>query len=255
MTCEVNRRKAMQLGAAGAGALMAGTRVAQAEKKSGGTLRIGISGGNTVDTFDGATMTDAFMQCAGSGLVFDCLTEVKPDGSLGGELAESWEASADAATWTFKLRDAEFHNGKTVTPEDIMASLNHHAGEKSKSAAKPIVAPIEEMNKLDDKTIRMKLKEGNADFPYLLSDYHILIYPGDDIAGAIEKGIGTGAYKLDNFDPGVRCSATKYENDYRGDERGNFDSVEMIGITTARRGSTRSPPARSMSSTRSSRKS
>jgi len=229
MTFELNRRKALQLGAVGAGALAAGVRPASAEKKQGGHLKIGISGGNTVDTLDGATTTDAFGQCITQGTVFDSLTEVNPDGSLGGELAESWEASADAATWTFKLRDAEFHNGKTLTPEDVMASLRHHAGEKSKSAAKPIVEPIEEMTKLDDKTIRFKLKNGNADFPYLLSDYHLLIYPGDDIAGAIEKGIGTGAYKLENFEPGVRAMATKNENDYRTD-RGYFESVEYVGI-------------------------
>ena len=229
MTFELNRRKAMQLGAVGAGALAGGLRAAPAKAKQGGNLRIGISGGNTVDTLDGATHTDAFMQCLCSGTVFDCLTEVKADGSLGGELAESWEASADATTWTFKLRDAEFHNGKTVTPEDVIASLNHHAGEDSKSAAKPIVSPIEEMKKMDSKTIRFKLKNGNADFPYLLSDYHLLMYPGDDIAGAIEKGIGSGAYKLENFEPGVRASATKNTNDYR-DDRGNFESVEFVGI-------------------------
>ena len=230
MSLQFNRRKALQLGAAGAGALMASAHGAMAaEKKTGGTLRVGISGGNTVDTLDGATHTDAFMQCLCSGTVFDCMTEVKADGSLGGELAESWEASADAATWTFKLREAEFHNGKTVTPEDIMASLMHHAGEDSKSAAKPIVAPIDEMKKLDERTVRFTLKEGNADFPYLLSDYHILIYPGDNMEEAIAKGIGSGAYKLDSFEPGVRATCSKNPNDYR-DDRGNFDSIEYIGI-------------------------
>ena len=34
-------------------------------------------------------------------------------------LAESWEVSNDSKTITFKLRDATFHNGQPVTPEDI----------------------------------------------------------------------------------------------------------------------------------------
>jgi len=93
MTYELNRRKALQLGAVGAGAIAAGVGASPAKAKQGGHLRIGISGGNTVDTLDGATHTDAFMQCLCSGTVFDCLTEVKADGTLGGELAESWEAS------------------------------------------------------------------------------------------------------------------------------------------------------------------
>ena len=58
------------------------------------------------------------------------LTEVAADGSLVGELAESWEASADASVWTIKLRQGvEYHSGKTVTAEDVVASINYHRGD------------------------------------------------------------------------------------------------------------------------------
>ncbi|MGI9336139.1 MAG: ABC transporter substrate-binding protein [Gammaproteobacteria bacterium] len=44
----------------------------------------------------------------------------KPEGSL----ATSWEVSADARTWTFRLReDAEFHSGNPVTAEDVVYSF------------------------------------------------------------------------------------------------------------------------------------
>jgi len=60
------------------------------------------------------------------------------------ELAESWGSSADAKVWTFKLRKGvEFHNGKTLTSEDVLFSINHHLGEKSQSGAKGILASIE----------------------------------------------------------------------------------------------------------------
>ena len=44
--------------------------------------------------------------------------------------------SGVAKTWTMKIRQGvEFHNGKTVTPEDVVATLERHSDEKSKSGA------------------------------------------------------------------------------------------------------------------------
>ncbi|NIU59581.1 MAG: peptide ABC transporter substrate-binding protein, partial [Phycisphaerae bacterium] len=61
--------------------------------------------------------------------------EVDYKGEAIPELAESWEASPDAAKWTFKLRKGvEFHNGKTMDAEDVVYSFNLHRGE-TKSAA------------------------------------------------------------------------------------------------------------------------
>ena len=41
-----------------------------------------------------------------------------------GDLAESWETSADGLTYTFKLRDANWHDGQPVTADDIVFSLD-----------------------------------------------------------------------------------------------------------------------------------
>lgn len=228
MTIKLSRRKAIQLGA---GVLMmgAGGAIVAETPKRGGTLRIGVSGGNTVDVLDSVAHGDAFMQCLASGTIFDCLTKVTSDGVLAGELAESWEATGDAKTWTFKLREAEFHNGKSFSADDVIASIQHHMGENSESVAKPLVSPIEKMTKLDPRTVQFRLAQGNADFPFLMSDYHLLMYPSDDMAGAMQKGTGTGAYVLEDFEPGVRASATRNTNDYR-DDRGYFDAVQYIGI-------------------------
>ncbi|MGI9464547.1 MAG: ABC transporter substrate-binding protein, partial [Aestuariivirgaceae bacterium] len=62
--------------------------------------------------------------------------------------------------------------------------------------------------------------------------YHILVFPAGMKDEAFSKGIGTGAYMLENFDPGVITVAKKNPNDYRSD-RGHFDSVEMIAMNDA----------------------
>ena len=97
-----------------------------------------------------------------------------------------------------------FHNGKAFGADDVIASLNMHVAEGAKSAAKPIVSAITEMKKMGDHQVQMTLAAGNADFPFLLSDYHICMYPAGQVDEAIAKGIGTGLYKVESFDPGVR---------------------------------------------------
>jgi len=230
MPLKMNRRTLLKATAATALVTSTGAALAGSHgPKMGGTLRLGLSGGNTTDSWDGRTHSDVFMQVCAMGSVFDCLTEVAPDGSIRGELAESWSASADAKTWTFKLRQGvTFHNGKAFGADDVIASLNMHVAEGAKSPAKPIVGAVTEMKKVNDHEVSFTLANGNADFPALLSDYHILIYPAGMIDEAIRKGIGTGAYMVQAFDPGVRAMLVRNPNAHR---KVFFDAVEAISIT------------------------
>ena len=228
----ISRRGLLKTGAA-AGILAATGAHAgsHATPKRGGTLRIGLNGANTSDSWDSRTHSDAFMINLGHGSVFDTLTQVAANGDLIGELAESWEATPDAKTWTFMLRKGvTFHNGKAFGADDVIESLNMHVSEDSKSAAKPIVANVAEMKKLDDHTVQMVLNAGNADFPFLLSDYHICIFPAGQIEEAIAKGIGTGLYKVESFDPGVRAVLSRVDGHYKDGKEGWFDSIEAIAI-------------------------
>ena len=230
---QISRRGLLKSGIA-AGVLSATGMPLRAAPKKGGRLRLGIAGANTSDSWDGRTHSDSFMIMCAHGAVFDCLTEVGADGQLKGELAESWEASADAKTWTFKLRKGvTFHSGKPFGADDVIASLEMHTAEGAKSAAKPIVSAISEMKKISDHEIQMTLEAGNADFPFLLSDYHILMFPAGEIDEAIASGNGTGLYKVESFDPGVRFVGKRVESHYKDGEAGFFDELEVIAINDA----------------------
>ena len=129
----ISRRGLLRSGAA-AGVLAASGLPLRAQAKRGGTLRLGLAGANTSDSWDGRTMSDTFMATLGQGAVFDCLTEVSAGGELVGELVESWEASSDAKTWTFNLRQGvTFHNGKSFGADDVIESLQMHVAEGAKS--------------------------------------------------------------------------------------------------------------------------
>ena len=225
----ISRRGLLKTGAA-AGVLGLTGLPLRAQTR-GGKLTAGLSGANTSDSWDSRTHSDLFMIASAQGAVFDSLTEVAADGTLKGELAESWEASADAKVWTFNLRQGvTFHNGKSFGADDVIASLQMHVEEGAKSAAEPIVSAIVDMQKMSDSQVQLTLASGNADLPYLLSDYHILMFPAGQIEEAIANGIGTGLYQVQSFDPGVRMVATRYPNHYKGDSAGFFDEIEYIAI-------------------------
>ena len=223
------RRRFLQTGTAGAAALALPIRFARAAKK-GGVMRMGKGHGGTHDSLDPATHENGFTIAMTHGYN-NYLTEVAGDGSLVGQLAESWEASADAATWTFQLRKGvTYHNGREVTAEDVVASINHHRGEDSKSAAKPIVSPVTDIKADGKHTAVFTLSAGNADFPFIVSDYHLPIMPSEGGKADWQSGIGTGAYKIKSFEPGVRIDLEKYA-DYWDSGRGHFDAIQMITIT------------------------
>ena len=212
-------------------------KVEAATPKKGGRLRVGLTGGATTDVLDPGQILDLYMIHLQFGQLRNGLTEVASDGSLTPELAESWDASPDAKTWSFNIRKGvEFHNGKSLTSNDVVASLNHHLGEDSKSAAKGILSGIVSVKADGKHNVIVELSGGDADFPFLMTDYHLGICPANS-DGSIDwqSGIGTGGYILKTNDPGVRSLTTRNPN-YWKTGRAYFDEVEItqIGDSTAR---------------------
>ena len=118
-------------------------------------------------------MTDAMMYNI-NWQIRNCLVEIDYRGQLVPELAESWEVSDDATEWVFKLRKGiEFSNGKTLDVEDAIASINLHRGEGSKSGAAGVLAGVEKILADGKDKVVFNLKSGDADFPFILSDYHL----------------------------------------------------------------------------------
>jgi peptide/nickel transport system substrate-binding protein len=239
-TGKLDRREFIKrAGALGLAAPFAASLLSQsvhaAMPKKGGRFVHGTGHGQTTDSLDPAAHENGFMQ----NLVFtyaNHLFEVDNTGKLVPELAESFEASKDAKTWVIKLRKGvEFHNGKSLTAEDVISSLNHHRGEDSKSAGKSLLDALVEMKKTGPHEVTFKLSAGNADFPFILSDYHFAIFP--DFNGAMDwqAGFGTGGYIIERFEPGVRATFKRNPNYFKSN-RAHFDEVELISLvdTTAR---------------------
>ncbi len=207
------------------------SRAARAQPRRGGTFKLGISHGATTDSMDPGLYPDPFTGIALWGALSNSLTEVDAKGSVIPDLAESFESSESASKWVFRLRKGvQFHNGKAVTAQDVVASMLHHRGETSKSAAKTLLAPIKNLKADGAETVIFELDGGNADFPYYLSDSHLPIMPAkDDGTADWQSGIRTGAYVLEKFEPGVSATLNRNPNYFKSD-RGWFDRVECLSI-------------------------
>jgi peptide/nickel transport system substrate-binding protein len=208
-----------------AGVLAASGVPLQAQSR-GGLLRLGLSGASESDSWDPRTHRGTFMRVAGQGAVHDCLTEIAASGELTGELAESWESGPDARVWTITLRrGVTFHDGSPLTPEDVLASLHWHRGALSPAA--PIVAQIKDMRSPGPGQVQITLAAPNADFPFLLSDPHLVIAP----AGRMTAGIGTGLYRVETFVPGESARLARVASHYKDGRAGWFDAIELVALS------------------------
>ncbi|MDA7964731.1 ABC transporter substrate-binding protein [Ruegeria sp.] len=231
---KLTRREFMGKAAAlGVSAAMASTMFADAARaagpKKGGDLKFGLFGGEATNSLDPATYASSVPQTNGKQFG-DLLVDVAGDGSVETVLAESFEGSADAKVWTFKIRKGvEFHNGKTLTSEDVLKTMQRHSDENSKSGALGIMKGIESM-KADGDNFQITLASPNADLPYLMADYHLIIQPDGGLDNPA-AGIGTGPYKMEVDEPGVRHMYTKFDNYWNDDA--HFDSVEVVAINDA----------------------
>jgi peptide/nickel transport system substrate-binding protein len=231
---KVSRRDFIQLGLA-AGLTVAAAdalfvTAVRAEPKKGGSARIGLAHGATTDNLDPGTWPDTFTQCVFWGACANSLTQVDHKGDIQPDLAESFEPADGAKKWVFKLRrGSTFHDGKDVTSDDVVASFRHHMGEGSKSAAKSLLAAVGDISGDGPETVIFTLKEANADFPYIASDYHIPIIKAKDGGADWQSGIYTGPFILGDWQPGVRGKVKRTPN-YFHEGKPYFDEVEFIAI-------------------------
>lgn len=210
----LSRRAFLKSGAAGSVALALPASMAWgATPKKGGTLRVGLGAGSTNDPIDPGLYESNFTVAMTHGYN-GYLTQVATDGSLAPSVAESWETNEGATLWTFSIRKGvEFHDGRKVTAKDVIASLNHHRGDDTSSTAKPLLEAITDLRADGDYTVVVTLSQGNADFPFIMTDYHLPVMRANP-DGTMEwkSMIGCGPYKVDNYQGGEIAELSRHEN-------------------------------------------
>ena len=168
--------------------------------KAGGTIRVGIAA-------FGASLEPYLLNEGGSlafaGIPGEYLTFTDKNGRIVPWLATSWKPNADATVWTFQIRKGvKFHNGKTLTAKDVVASMKQYVSAKGSNAGLSPFFDASGVSAKGDYTVVFRLKSAIGVFPYLVSQttYQAIIQqastaatPGSWVEGGM---IGTGAFKL-----------------------------------------------------------
>ena len=213
--------------AAASGTLFTGVSDAWANTpKRGGRLVFASDQHGPNDTLDPALYTSSLDYLRGR-MYYGSLTRLTRNLGYEPELAEEVLSNDTATEWTFKLRKGvEFHDGKTLTADDVIYTMNRHLGADSISNSSALVAMVKEWKKVNDYEVKAILSSPNADLPIALGTFHFKIL--QDGTTDFSTAIGTGPYKVKEFKPGVRSIGVRFDN-YWG-EGGYLDEMETFGI-------------------------
>ena len=137
--------------------------------------------------------------------VQEALVKVDEEGKLVPWLAERWQASTDALTWTFVLRKGvRFHNGRPFTAEDVKFVLDRAQNPETKHPHAKNYEDIASVQVRDEQTVVITLKKVNAMFLYNLARQGSVVYPREAVEQQKSQPVGTGPFVLARWERGDR---------------------------------------------------
>ena len=203
----------------------------QGTRVDGGVLMILGNDPPTLDPHQTGDVTSAryILEVFGGLLTIDPRLEIVPD------LADTWEIDADGMGYVFSLNpNAKFHDGRTVTAEDVKWSIERAADPATEAPAADVflgdiigareklngnATSISGVNVIDSGTIRIDI---DAPKPYLLPK---LTYPTSFVVDRynVESGRdwvrtpnGTGPFILGEYEPGVLMRLERFPEYHLG---------------------------------------
>ena len=210
----------------------------------GGTVRL-IAGGQTFDNLNLVVSGVKGNLAAGVDLLYDslmvqALDEVSAEYGL---LAEAVSYPDDYSSVTYRLRgNAKWHDGKPVTPEDVIFSLE--AFKKNHPQLSAYYRHVTKAEKTGEREISFTFDQpGNRELPQIVGQLSVMpkhYWEGTDKSGnkrdigatTLEAPLGNGAYRIKEFIPG-RTIVYERVQDYWGKDinvnvgRDNFDQIRF----------------------------
>lgn len=186
--------------------------------KKGGSITVAIEG-------EPASMDPAFDYDFVSGLAVSSVTEAllkfcENDTKLCPNLAESWSVSSDGKTYTLKIRQGvKFHDGTTMTVDDVIFSLNRIRDPKLASYVGWMLGKVSDITAPDASTVVITLSEPDALLEYALAatSAHVVSKAfveanGDKYGTPAVGSIGTGPFKFVEWQSGDHQKLARFDD-------------------------------------------
>ena len=157
--------------------------------------------------------TTAYMSRNHGYMIYDTLFGTDEKAQIKPQMVEEWSASPDKRLWTFKLRKGlEFHDGKPVTSEDVVASIARWGKRDAMGTA--LMTFVDRMDTPAPDTFRIFLREAcgfllealgkpSSNVPFIMPRR----IAETDAFKQIEEHIGSGPYlfRKEDFKPGDKA--------------------------------------------------
>ncbi|MFN8590402.1 MAG: ABC transporter substrate-binding protein [Thermomicrobiales bacterium] len=231
-------RRQVVAGAAGLGLatplLLGGRSAAAAPRrqdgapKSGGTLKVGLQADPTALDPQKQSLTAIWHAVE---QIYNGLTRVKPDLSIEGALAESWDISDDGITYTFKLRPGVlFQDGTPLKASDVKFTFERLVDPATASTSAADLASMKSIEAPDDGTVVMTLNAPDASLLATLAGGSCFVYSeafvkanNNDVS---QVAMGTGPFKFVEYVPNTRIVYERNPN-YWEEGLPYLDGLEM----------------------------
>ncbi len=216
MRMRISRR---HLGALGLSAVLP-TIGRAAEPKRGGTLVIALDSDPPTVNPD---VTTSVPDVSVGALIYDALMRVDEDFAPVPALASSWTVSPDKLTYTFKLVEAAWHDGKPFTSKDVKFTFESVSGKYGAKFA-TTASVIDGIDTPDDRTVVFRLKRPFGPFLFSLTDYNNAsimpehVYAGTNVLtnpATLSQPIGTGPFMMKEWDRGQTITLARNPNYWR----------------------------------------
>lgn len=179
---------------------------ASPEKPDTLTIYVGAEPESGFDPLTGWGYNGSYILFQSRLLKFDRNLDLQPD------LATAWEVSPDGLTYTYTLRDdVRFSDGSDLTAEDVVFSF---LTARDNGASTLDLTKLEDARALDDTTVEFVLSEPYSSFAALTGKLGIVPAAVYDDETYRSNPVGTGPFKLDQWDAGQQIIISPNEHYY-----------------------------------------